>query len=157
MEKVLLRLVVTDKSGTAPVTIALSLLALVVVPTLLLGTAVALVISIAAIVETILATLLLRRKLGSIDGRRIGARALRATRCRRRRPAAGLAGTWGAWLLQPDFGPLYSVLASIVIALGMSVVYLLVLLTLRTPGTCRSDRQSASPLISHGFQGAPPS
>ena len=115
------------------VTIALSLLALVVVPTPLLGTAVALVISIAAIVETILATLLLRRKLGSIDGRRIGASLARYLGAGAVALAAGLAGTWGARLLQPDFGPLYSVLASIVIALGMSVVYLLVLLTLRTP------------------------
>lgn len=115
------------------VTIALSLLALAVVPTPLLGTAVALVISIAAIVETILATLLLRRKLGSIDGRRIGASLARYLGAGAVALAAGLAGTWGARLLQPDFGPLYSVLASIVIALGMSVVYLLVLLALRTP------------------------
>jgi uncharacterized membrane protein YeaQ/YmgE (transglycosylase-associated protein family) len=47
--------------------------------------------------------------------------------------ALGLVGTWAARLLQPDFGPLYSVLASILVALGMSVVYLLVLLLLRTP------------------------
>ena len=50
-----------------------------------------------------------------------------------RHSAAGLAGTGGARQLQPDVGPHYSVLASIVIALGMSLVYLLVLLALRTP------------------------
>ena len=114
-------------------TIALSLVALATVPEALLGTAVALVISISAIVETVVATLLLRRKLGSIDGRRIGASLARYLGAGAVALAAGLAGTWGARVLQPDFGPLYSVLASIVIALGMSVVYLLVLLVLRTP------------------------
>ncbi len=114
-------------------TIALSLGALFVVPKPLLGTAVALIISVSAIVETVVATLLLRRKLGAIDGRRIAASIARYLGAGAVALALGLVGTWAARLLQPDFGPLYSVLASILVALGMSVVYLLVLLLLRTP------------------------
>lgn len=115
------------------VTIALSLVALVVVPRPLLGTAVALVISIAAIIETVAATLLLRRKLGAIDGRRIVASLARYLGAGAVALVLGLAGTSWARMLQPGFGPLYSVFVSMLIALVMAVAYLLVLLVLRTP------------------------
>ncbi len=115
------------------VTILLSLVALQLVPTPLLGTAVALVISISAIIETLAATLLLRRKLGGIDGRRIVASLSRYLGAGAVALGVGLAGTWWARLLQPDFGPFYSVAASILIAMVMAGVYVILLLVLRSP------------------------
>ena len=115
------------------VTIVLSLVALAIVPTPLVGTAVALVISISAIIETIAATLLLRRKLGGIDGRRIAGSLARYFGAGALALGAGLAGTWWARMIQPDFSPIYSVGASILIAIGMSIVYLLMLVLLRSP------------------------
>lgn len=114
-------------------TIALSFTALAVVPAPLLGTAVALVISISAIIETIVATLLLRRKLGAIDGRRILLSLTRYVGAGAVSLLVGLGGVYLARQIQPDFGPLYSVVASIVIALAMGAVYLLLLLLLRAP------------------------
>lgn len=115
------------------VTITLSIVVLNVVPTPLVGTAVALVISISAVIETIVATLLLRRKLGGIDGRRIAASLARYLGAGALTLGVGLLGTSWARTLQPDFGPLYSILASMCIALVMAVAYLVVLLLLRSP------------------------
>lgn len=115
------------------VSITLSLIALTFVPEALLGTAVALIISIAAIVETVLATLLLRKKLGAIDGKRILLSLARYTVSGALALGIGLICTSLARSWQPDFSPLYAILVSIVIAGIMAVFYLGGLLILRTP------------------------
>ncbi len=115
------------------VSITLSLFALTLVPEALLGTAVALIISIAAIVETILATLLLRKKLGAIDGKRILVSLARYVVSGALALGVGLICTTWARQMQPDFSPLYAIVAAIAIAGIMAVCYLVGLLILRTP------------------------
>lgn len=112
--------------------IALALLCLFV-PVEIRGAAVTIAYSIATIVQALLATLLLRRKIGRIDGHRVLGSVSRFAIAGVPAVLAGLATTWLLQRLVPEYSPLLSFVFAGVVACAVGLIYVLALLALRSP------------------------
>lgn len=115
------------------IVILLSLLLPTFVPPALIGMAYALVWSFATIVQAVLATWLLKRKIGAIDGRRIMASLVKYVIAAIPSVAVGLAMTWGFRALVPEFNVFHSILFALIEAAVIGLVYALALRLLRSP------------------------
>lgn len=107
-------------------------LTLLFAPRPLIGVLFALVWSFATILQALLATWLLRRRLGRIDGRRIAQSLAKFVLAAIPALVLGTLVTWGARSLQPEFGAGFSILASCVVGAVVAVVYLVGLRLLRS-------------------------
>lgn len=107
-------------------------LTLLLAPRPLIGVLFALVWSFATILQAILATWLLRRRIGSIDGRRIAQSLVKFVLAAIPAVVLGLLVTWGARTLQPDFGAGFSILAACVVGAVVALVYLVGLRLLKS-------------------------
>lgn len=115
------------------IVIVLSLLLPLVVSEAQIGMGYALVWSIATVIQAVLATLLLRRKIGSIDGRRITQSLVRFVLAA---IPAVLLGVTAAWALGSYVAHVDAVLAmafAAIVAVVVGVVYALALRLLRSP------------------------
>lgn len=113
--------------------IVFSLLLPSFVPAEFIGMAYALVWSLATIVQAVLATLLLRRKIGSIDGLRITQSVVRFVLAA---VPAALLGMVATGLIRGAAGQVNAVVAvlcAVVVALVCGVVYLICLRLMRSP------------------------
>ncbi len=108
-------------------------LPLLLAPDALVGVLFAAVWSIATVVQAVIATWLLRRRLGSIDGRRIAASLTRYVLAAIPALLVGLAATFGLRMWQPDFGAFIAVIFAALVAGVVTIVYLLMLRVLRSP------------------------
>ncbi|MFV0434252.1 MAG: murein biosynthesis integral membrane protein MurJ [Leucobacter sp.] len=106
---------------------------LLLAPDSMVGVLFALVWSFATIVQALLATWMLRRKIGSIDGRRIAGSLLRFAVAAVPALIAGLLTTWEIRGIWPVTGVWSAILSAAVIAILVSAVYLIVLRMLRSP------------------------
>lgn len=89
--------------------------------------------SVATILEAIIATWMLRRRLGSIDGRRIAASLTRYLLAAVPALAIGLVAALTLRLWYPDFRAFVAIAYAAIIAVLVSVVYILALRLLRSP------------------------
>ena len=112
--------------------VVFSLFALAV-PKTWTGAVFAIIWSLATVVQALVATILLRKKIGVIDGGRILRSILRYIAAAVPGIAAGLALTHLGRTLVPDFGAGVAVGFSLVIALLVGVVYAVALWLLRSP------------------------
>ncbi|WP_017793673.1 murein biosynthesis integral membrane protein MurJ [Leucobacter salsicius] len=115
------------------IVIVLSLMLPLVVSDAQIGIGFALVWSIATIIQALLATLLLRRKIGSIDGRRIMHSVVRFVLAAIPAVLLGLATTWALNSMVADVDALLSVLFAAIVAAVVGIVYALALRLLRSP------------------------
>ena len=112
--------------------VVFSLFALLV-PKAWTGAAFAIIWSAATVVQALVATVLLRRKIGTIDGGRILRSLMRFIAASLPAIAAGLALTHLGRTLVPDFGAGVAVGFSVVIAVVVGLVYAGTLWMLRSP------------------------
>ncbi len=112
--------------------IALSLLLPVLVAPRHIGVSFAVIWSFATIVEALIATWLLRRKIGSIDGRRVAQSLTKYLIAAVPALAVGLLATHLGRLIAPEFGVWQALPFAVVEAVVVGVVYLLVLRMLRS-------------------------
>lgn len=115
------------------IVIALSLLLPPFLPAEWIGFGYACVWSFATIVQAVLATALLRRKIGSIDGRRILQSLVKFVIAAVPSLALGLATTRVLRAFSPDFNAVEAVLFAVVVGAVVLVVYGVVLRLLRSP------------------------
>ncbi|SDQ54801.1 murein biosynthesis integral membrane protein MurJ [Leucobacter chromiiresistens] len=111
---------------------ALSLLLPVLVAPRHIGVSFAVIWSFATIVEALIATWLLRRKIGSIDGRRVAQSLTKYLIAAVPALAVGLLATHLGRLIAPEFGVWQALPFAVVEAVVVGVVYLLVLRLLRS-------------------------
>ena len=114
------------------IVIVLSLL-LLLAPPALIGTLFGAVWSFATIVQVLLATWLLRRRIGSIDGRRIAQSLVKYVLAAIPAVVVGLLGSWGAQALVPNTNALLAIVFATLVAIIVSAVYLVALRLLRSP------------------------
>lgn len=112
--------------------IGLSLL-LLLAPASLVGVGFALVWSVATVLQALLATWWLRRRVGAIDGRRIARSLLRYLAAAVPALGVGLLTTWGLRLVAPVTGLWLGIIFAAVVAAVVSVAYLAFLWLLRSP------------------------
>ncbi len=103
------------------------------VPKAHLGMAYALVWSLATIVQAVLATVLLRRKIGAIDGLRIVQSVVRYVLAAIPAAVLGVVASWGLRGLAPQPNAVLSILLAVVVAGVAALVYLICLRILRSP------------------------
>ncbi|WP_053383603.1 murein biosynthesis integral membrane protein MurJ [Leucobacter celer] len=114
------------------IVIALSLL-LIFAPEAMIGMLFALVWSFATIVQALLATWLLRRKIGSIDGRRIAQSLVRYVLAAIPALVAGLLVTWLLRSAVPGFDAVLAIPFAVAVAAVVGAVYVILLGLLRSP------------------------
>lgn len=115
------------------IVIVLSLLLPFVASDAQIGVGFALVWSIATIIQALLATWLLRRKIGAIDGRRIAQSLTRFVLAALPAVLIGLVTAWGLNTLAAQVDAVLAVLFAAVVALVVGIVYALALRLLRSP------------------------
>lgn len=114
------------------IVIALSL-TLLLAPPAMVGMLFAVVWSFATIVQALLATWLLRRRIGAIDGRRIAQSLVKYVLAAIPALAAGLLASWGVQRLVPNTDALLAILFATLVAVIVSAVYVVALKLLRSP------------------------
>lgn len=114
------------------IVIALSLL-LLLAPRELRGMLFALVWSFATIAQALLATWLLRRRIGSIDGRRIAQSLVKFVLAAVPSLVLGLLAAWAVRLWAPVQGAGLAILFAGIVAVAVGLVYLVALKLLRSP------------------------
>ncbi|MFA7498208.1 MAG: murein biosynthesis integral membrane protein MurJ [Leucobacter sp.] len=107
-------------------------LVLVVAPDALIGMLFALVWSFATIVQALIATWLLRRKIGSIDGHRIAQSLVKFVLAAIPAALLGLVATWLLSIAAPDYDALLAIVFAAVVGLVVGVGYALGLRLLRS-------------------------
>ncbi|MHA3723095.1 murein biosynthesis integral membrane protein MurJ [Leucobacter sp. HY1910] len=115
------------------VVIALSLVLPFVVPPAMIGAGFALVWSIATLLQALLATWLLRRKIGSIDGRRVAQSLIKFVLAAIPAVLVGLVATWLLNASVAHVGALLAVVFATVVALVVGAAYAVALRALRSP------------------------
>lgn len=115
------------------IVILLSLLLPVLVEPRLIGLSFSVIWSFATIVETLLATWLLRRKIGRIDGRRVGLSLVKFVIAAVPALGAGLLLTFVGRLIAPEFNVWQAIPFAIVEAVVVGLVYAGALRLLRSP------------------------
>lgn len=115
------------------IVILLSLLLPVLVSPRYIGLAYAIVWSFATIVEAVIATWLLKRKIGRIDGRRIAQSLVKFVLAAIPSLVVGLLATFLGRLIAPEFGVWQSILFAVVEAGAVGVVYFTALRLARSP------------------------
>ena len=114
------------------IVIALSLL-LVFAPRALIGLLFACVWSFATIIQTVIATLMLRRKIGRIDGRRLLGSIIRAVCAGVAAALVGVCATLSLRLLAPEPNVVLSLGFAAVVAAAVLLVYFVALRLLKSP------------------------
>jgi putative peptidoglycan lipid II flippase len=107
-------------------------LTLLLAPRALIGMLFALVWSFATVLQALLATWLLRKRLGRIDGRRIAQSLAKFVIAATPALALGLLVTWGARTIRPEFGAGFAIAAACVVGAVVAVVYLVGLRLLKS-------------------------
>lgn len=107
-------------------------LTLLFAPKVMIGTLFALVWSFATIVQALLATWLLRRRIGSIDGRRIAQSLVKYVLAAIPAVCAGVLAAWGSQRIVQNTDALLAIVFAIIVTVVVSAVYLLVLKLLRS-------------------------
>ncbi|MBC9925978.1 MULTISPECIES: murein biosynthesis integral membrane protein MurJ [unclassified Leucobacter] len=108
-------------------------LTLLMAPRNMIGILFAAIWSFATIVQVLLAVWLLRRRIESIDGRRIVQSLLKYVLAAIPALGLGLLASWGAQTLVPNTNALFAILFAILVAVIVSAVYLVALRLLRSP------------------------
>nr|WP_255499675.1 MULTISPECIES: murein biosynthesis integral membrane protein MurJ [unclassified Leucobacter] len=108
-------------------------LTLLMAPRNMIGILFAAIWSFATIVQVLLAVWLLRRRIESIDGRRIVQSLLKYVLAAIPALGLGLLASWGAQTLVPNPNALFAILFAILVAVIVSAVYLVALRLLRSP------------------------
>ncbi|MBP1327541.1 putative peptidoglycan lipid II flippase [Leucobacter exalbidus] len=114
------------------IVIALSV-PLIWAPKAQIGMLFALVWSGATIIQAVIATLLLRRKIGAIDGRRLLQSLVRFALAGIPALVLGLVAAWGLGVLVPNADALLAIVFAAIIAVVVTVVYVVCLRLLRSP------------------------